>query len=725
MIKLKRQKSLIWHRILSLFLTLCFITGAMAQNSGVHAVDRKKVDIQSSGYSSEEPGSWHIKKAAEWAGYGRAKVTLDLDTIFKKGKNYKKDVILVLDVSGSMQGDKIRKVKEDANDLIDKFIDTDPINRIALVKFEDNGTKLTDFSRNKAELASAINALVEGGQTNYYDALVKAEDILTADNNGAGYQKVQDKDLVVLLLTDGCPNTDHPLQIGQYNKLKSIYPYIQINGIQYELGKDIAQDLIDVSDRQYYADMSTLHSVLFEALAVSEKYENMQVVDYIDTNYFTLSSPSNVFTNIGTVEVEKNDSDEYYKVIWNLGEVVTGTGAELKMYLNLKPGLDPSIIDLPTNTGEDVTVNDSTSTFDKTPILEKYNVHYDANKPETARGTETHDEMHLPLETVTKSWPEAESFAGWIFKGWEYADPLPEKRVGNDAFIMPEANAYINGTWSKFDISKSMDGSIEKELKIATIVDETYDSANYTSQATDTFSGRLNVGALYHRSHSAYLWDGEMVNGVEIKDPVSFEHKDRSSIKTNEDNSELKVDQITKRKDDYDNEIYEFYYDEIQYGGNVFEGIQLQTADSPYKVWVWLDQVTDPDNPKVYWSSDADMVKFPDNANCQYAFSYNRGLETIDLSDFDLSTVQNVYCMFYDVGYVEAIYVNPDPAKRFKNPDELNGGYNNRMFSCRNLKGQSGTTWSYQNHDTKYYAVVDKEDGSTPGLLSIRPDLRD
>lgn len=222
MVKIENQKNLIWHRVWSVFLALIFIVGAVMQNCGVYAVDRKKVDIQSSGYSSEEPGSWHIKKAADWQRYGMAKVTLDLDTIFKKGANHKKDVILVLDVLGSMQGDKIRRVKEDANDLIDKFLDADTTNLIALVRFEDVGEKLTNFSRNKTELMSTINALVEGGQTNYYDALVKAEDILEADNNGAGYQKQDDKDLVVLLLTEGCPNTDHPLQIGQYKKLKNL-----------------------------------------------------------------------------------------------------------------------------------------------------------------------------------------------------------------------------------------------------------------------------------------------------------------------------------------------------------------------------------------------------------------------------------------------------------------------------------------------------------------------
>ena len=37
------------------------------------------------------------------------------------------------------------------------------------------------------------------------------------------------------------PNVDIPNQIAQYEYLKNQYPYITINGIQYEMGNEILE----------------------------------------------------------------------------------------------------------------------------------------------------------------------------------------------------------------------------------------------------------------------------------------------------------------------------------------------------------------------------------------------------------------------------------------------------------------------------------------------------
>ena len=60
----------------------------------------KSVEIQSEDYN--EPGSWHIDKSAEWTDFGKARVTFDVNSVMKTG-DILMDVILVLDVSGSMK----------------------------------------------------------------------------------------------------------------------------------------------------------------------------------------------------------------------------------------------------------------------------------------------------------------------------------------------------------------------------------------------------------------------------------------------------------------------------------------------------------------------------------------------------------------------------------------------------------------------------------------------
>ena len=51
----------------------------------------------------------------------------------------------------------------------------------------------------------------------------------------------------MLFLTDGVPNQDVNLEVGQYRRLKENYPYMFINGIQYEMGRSMSQNIINIS----------------------------------------------------------------------------------------------------------------------------------------------------------------------------------------------------------------------------------------------------------------------------------------------------------------------------------------------------------------------------------------------------------------------------------------------------------------------------------------------
>ena len=79
----------------------------------------KSIEIFSKGldYTKKTPGSWKIDKSAEWVSKGVAEITFDVDSIIKQNpKN--RDILFVLDVSGSMEGTKLNKVKSDASELI-------------------------------------------------------------------------------------------------------------------------------------------------------------------------------------------------------------------------------------------------------------------------------------------------------------------------------------------------------------------------------------------------------------------------------------------------------------------------------------------------------------------------------------------------------------------------------------------------------------------------------
>ena len=139
--------------------------------------DDKVVEFESPGYGSDEPGSWHITKSADWTGPGLAQIQFDVNSIAKTGDT-KKDIVMVLDISGSMSGDKLNKVIEDSKELVEVVL-SDKANRVALISFHSSATVLSGFTNNKEEILNLIDGLSTTGATNYTDALRKIGDVLT------------------------------------------------------------------------------------------------------------------------------------------------------------------------------------------------------------------------------------------------------------------------------------------------------------------------------------------------------------------------------------------------------------------------------------------------------------------------------------------------------------------------------------------------------------------
>lgn len=223
---------------------------------GIYTEEVSSIEITSDGYKNEEEGTWNVTKSAKWTGTSTADVTFEIDTIIDNGSNYK-DVIFVIDISGSMAGDKIEKVKSDTEELT-KYILSDSQNKVALITFDGGSNLLTPFTNNQDTIIEQIKSLKEAGNTNYNAALAHVDAIMD------DYIKEDNRDLVVLFLTDGYPNIDSPNQKAMYQILKEKYPYMQINGVQYEMGQNIVKDVQEVTDKQYFADINTLNNTLLK-----------------------------------------------------------------------------------------------------------------------------------------------------------------------------------------------------------------------------------------------------------------------------------------------------------------------------------------------------------------------------------------------------------------------------------------------------------------------------
>ena len=459
-------------------------------NNGIYTEEIKSIDITSDDY--DEPGSFKVTKKAEWTDYGKAKLTITTDSIIKEKNNNKKDIILVMDISGSMEGNKLDKAKEDAINLANRILKNQE-NQIGLITFDTNAEIIFSLTNDLNTINEKINSLTTKGATNYNDALKKVDNMLE------NYQEQNNRDLIVLFLTDGNPCEDTPNEVSTHKILKEKYPSLTIQGIQYEMGSSITEALKNISDKQFNASIDTLGNILIEASTNPASYEEFIITDYIDTDYFEMPDESNIKASIGSYELDGN------KITWNLGDsYVTGNNAKLAINLTQKERyLDEEGL-YPTNEKETIKYklgeeNETISSHD-TPVLKNtYEVIYNTNAPKGCNIENPESEKH-EINKVVNIKTTKLSCEGYTFKGWVIKDEEDIKYINKTSFRMPTRNVYINATWSKQSINKSMDGTIHEKTTLYKVLENEANTRNgkaktYTGEHADAYdkSGSKNI----------------------------------------------------------------------------------------------------------------------------------------------------------------------------------------------------------------------------------------
>ena len=494
--------------------TNSFSIDKILRRAGIYTQEIKSVEIESDTYDA--PGSFKIDKSAKWIGKGKAQVIFDVNSVMKTDGNKYHDVILVLDISGSMDGEKLDKAKSDSIELIDYLLN-DSHNKVAIITFDSTSEIISSFSNDKEDLINKINNLSVRGATDYNSALNNV-DVLMGD-----YQQNANRDIVTLFLTDGYPNEDTPNQVGTRDILKDKYPYLAINGIQYEMGKDIIEEIKQITDRQWVADQSTLNNVLFDAAVSPVAYEDFIVTDYIHNDYFKINSVDDIKVTMGTVDL--TDENGVQKITWNLGKNSYMTGGNAKMYINLNQKEEYLENEgyYPTNKKENVSYKlpeeaEKTVSSSDTPVLKNvYEVIYDTNAPDGCTLESIPKEKYFIFQNVTKKTNEL-SCEGYLFKGWEFDSKDGEGiiKVNDDVFQMPGHDVVIRGTWSKQDISKSMDGTVHEKMTLYKVLENaakegTY-AKEYTGEHQDSMDPSKSTEKIYH-------WYGSNeTNGTAILD---------------------------------------------------------------------------------------------------------------------------------------------------------------------------------------------------------------
>lgn len=126
------------------------------------------------------------------------------ETNRRQNSNVTRDVVMVLDNSGSMAGDPLDQTKQASQKFINTVFEQD--SRVALVGYENSASVLSELSEDEADLTDSVDAMEAGGGTNMYAGLESADQILsssTADRK------------IIVLMSDGLPN-DGPNENGSY-----------------------------------------------------------------------------------------------------------------------------------------------------------------------------------------------------------------------------------------------------------------------------------------------------------------------------------------------------------------------------------------------------------------------------------------------------------------------------------------------------------------------------
>ena len=103
------------------------------------------------------------------------------------------EVYLVLDLSGSVQGEALAQLKRAANALVDGLV---PADRVSLLTFSKTVTVLQELTSNFQAFKAALAEATPGGNTALYDAVLKAISMREPKDNRA----------IVVVFTDEVDN---------------------------------------------------------------------------------------------------------------------------------------------------------------------------------------------------------------------------------------------------------------------------------------------------------------------------------------------------------------------------------------------------------------------------------------------------------------------------------------------------------------------------------------
>lgn len=226
-----------------------------------------------------------------------------------------REVILVLDGSGSMSGTPMRETKEAAHRFVNTVLETET--NVGIVVYDDYATVSSPLTDSKNYLNNAIDDIYASGGTNIEDGLKMADDMLSTSKA---------KKKIIVLMSDGEPNEGRVGQdlIDYADELKEKGYYIYTLGFfSNSYGVSSAQRLMEgIASEGCHFEVTDAETLQFFFGDIADqisgvKYYYIRIacpvdvtVTYKGEKMTSKDNYSSVRTSFGTMTFEDNPEED-------------------------------------------------------------------------------------------------------------------------------------------------------------------------------------------------------------------------------------------------------------------------------------------------------------------------------------------------------------------------------------------------------------------------------
>lgn len=209
-----------------------------------------------------------------------------------------REIVLVLDASGSMSGTPMDETKKASHEFVDTVLGAEA--NVGIVSYDTVATVSSPITDSKEYLDNAIDGIYPGGSTNIEEGLKMAEDMLSV--NDANKK-------IIVLMSDGMPNHGKQGQelINYAESLKDKGYYIYTLGFFSDVSsKSECQSLMNgIASEGCHFEVTDADSLVFFFGDIADQISGEKYI------YIRIACPVDVTVSYDGEELSSEDTDTY------------------------------------------------------------------------------------------------------------------------------------------------------------------------------------------------------------------------------------------------------------------------------------------------------------------------------------------------------------------------------------------------------------------------------